>query len=87
MKGKKALHYRLYYFYQYNVLYYILENPRENHATDMEASYMDAQKKFKFWLHNDFFDNETKAELKKIKDDLEEITLKVQWPHKYTACT
>jgi phosphoglucomutase len=56
------------------VLYYILENPRENHATDMEASYMDAQKKFKFWLHNDFFDNETKAELKKIKDDLEEIT-------------
>jgi phosphoglucomutase len=35
---------------------------------------MDTQEKFKFWLHNDFFDKETKAELEKIKDDLEEIT-------------
>lgn len=35
---------------------------------------MDAQEKFKFWLYNDFFDKETKTELEKIKDDLEEIT-------------
>jgi phosphoglucomutase len=35
---------------------------------------MDAQERFRFWLHSDFFDNETKAELEKIKDDLEEIT-------------
>lgn len=34
---------------------------------------MDSCQRFKFWLENDYFDDDTKAELNKIKDDPNEI--------------